>query len=89
MTVIAEPGTAPDGRDSLLSLHYNDATGKIFGLWVGGTALTLHSLLPTGSGTWDPPTPLTGVPSTWNTVGGNSAVCVPFPFARVIVMDVV
>ena len=81
MTASIAEGAAPDTRDTLLSLHYDAAADRVFGLWVPQSQtqqLALHSLdpgVPGGSAppAWEPQIVVTGVPG-WNAVGGNSAV---------------
>jgi len=78
MAVIAE---GPDSADTLVSMHW-DAKGKaLVGVTAGRSqGLTLHSLTlsAAGVGTWNTPVKITGVPTNWNGLYGNSATVSTF-----------
>lgn len=75
LTVIDE-GSSPD--TSLLCMHWDKQTKRLLGVAAGSDGLTMHSLDPSGAGTWEPPKSLAHVPTYWNTLGGNEGTASAF-----------
>lgn len=79
MVVVAE-GPAP--ADTLVSMHWDAKTKSLVGITASSDGLSLHSLQPANSGTWNAPVKITGVPANWNALYGNGATVSTFDAAR-------
>ena len=80
MRVIAEGATDPD--DTLIGMHWDHATSSLYGITASqATGLELHSLQPDTTvsevPTWKHQQ-VSGVPSDWNALLGNSATVSTF-----------
>ena len=80
MAVVAE-GPAP--ADTLVGMHWDAKTKSLVGITAdAANGLSLHSLQPANSGTWNAPVKITGVPANWNALYGNGATVSTFDAAR-------
>lgn len=62
---------APDPDDALVGMHWDAKSGKLVGIYADPSGLFLHAVDP-ASQKWDAPKPVTGVPTGWNALLGNS-----------------
>ena len=59
-------------------MHWDPTTSRLLGVVGVGANLQLHSLDPTGKGTWEAAKNLSNVPPKWDTIGGNGGTASAF-----------